>query len=324
MKDLQEGVISSFVRGNGLFKKTCKRVRDRNGRLVHVGEGDERRTLRATGDSVRGSLNKNTFYGAFMRDGVLCHGVRKQLSDFREEDVDKIVDDGLRRQFQAFVKAHGFGALKGDFGVAWEGGHRPRSVRLFTNVKNPLTLKQQAYPSRHEYKRGYHVINDRNGNYAMAVYEGVDAGGKRKVRMVMLSNLEAARRRKANPGAPLFPEVDRYGFRLLHVLRNGMLVLFYENDPSEVYGCSERELSRRLHRITGLSQQDGRGAVTFVHHLEARGATGLGKPRAAWSSGQEYRGRFDVREKDLRILVEGEDFRISVTGRIEFLHGKLL
>lgn len=156
----------------------------------------------------------------------------------------------------------------------------------------------------------------------MALYAGVGPDGKRKVRMSMLSNLEAARRRKGNPGAPLFPGTDVNGFRLEHVLRSGLLVLFYENDPSEVYGCSAAELSRRLHRITGLSQQDGRGAVTFVHHLEARSATELGIVRGAWSSELDYRGRFSVGDSLLKVLVEGEDFRISVTGGIEFLHVK--
>ena len=314
MAVLSAGVLSSFRHDNGLFKKTCKRVR-RNGRVVRGADGAP---LRATGDAVRGSLNKASFYGAILRDGEVRYVIRKGLSDLRPQDVPNIVDEGLRRRIGALVSEHGVAGLKEGSGVPWEGGPRPRSVRVFcTKVKNPASLKGQAYPSRFAHKREYHVMND--GNYAMALYAGVGPDGKRRVRMTLLSNLEAVRRRRANPGAPLFPRTDGNGFRLEHVLRLGMLVLFYENDPSEVIGCSTVELSRRLHRITGLSQQDGRGAVTFVHHLEARSATELGIVRGAWSSDMEYRGRFSVGDSLLKVLVEGEDFRVSVTGEIEFL-----
>ena len=147
----------------------------------------------------------------------------------------------------------------------------------------------------------------------------MDEDGVTRARVTTLSNLEAVRRRRDYPGQPLFPKMDDGGFRLKYVFRIGQLVLFYEDAPGELYKCTERELSRRLHRITGISQQDGRGTVTFVHHLEARSAMDLGKKHCSWSYGNEYCGRFTVRDAYIKVLVEGRDFRIDTTGKIEFI-----
>ena len=314
MKGLSASIISSYQHGNGLFKKTYKRLR-KNGKLV---KWDDDSYKHVAGDAVRGSLNKESFYGAIRHDGEIRYVIRKPLSSLDEKGIENIVDDGLRGYVKQLVAKHGLKALKEDSGVEWDGYKRPRAVRVFcTMVKNPLSLKKQAYSSRYDYKNDYHVMNDRDGNYAMALYEGEDERGKSKFRMKLLSNLEAVRIRKET-GGRLFPYVDSDGYRLKNILRNGMYVLFYEKDPDEIYGCSDEELSRRLHRVTGLFQMNGSGAVMFVHHLEARTATALGVANGAWTSKSEYRGRFQVAASQVKCLVEGKDFRISVTGRIEF------
>lgn len=314
MRELADGVLSCYCHGNNLFKKTSKKARRKNGKIL---KGKDGKPFFAKGDAVRGSLNRESFYGAIERDGEIRYVIRKPLSSLDEKDIENIVDEGLRGCIKGIVAEHGLDGLKENADVSWDGYARPRAVRIFCpRVKGAMSLKKQTYTSKHDYKRDYHVMND--GNYAMAVYEGMDEDGVTRARVTTLSNLEAVRRRRNYPGQPLFPKMDDGGFRLKYVFRIGQLVLFYEDAPGELYKCTELDLSRRLHRITGISQQDGRGTVTFVHHLEARSAKDLGKKQCAWSSGNEYCGRFTVRDAYIKVLVEGRDFRIDTTGKIEF------
>lgn len=51
----------------------------------------------ADGDSARASLHNDTYYGAIEHDGKVKYVVRKPLDgNFKESDVDKIVDDTVK------------------------------------------------------------------------------------------------------------------------------------------------------------------------------------------------------------------------------------
>lgn len=93
-------------------RKRGKIDRDRNGKVVYL-----------QGDSARGSLHKDTFYGAILRpanqdvnrptldkDGNVVekvfYVVRKEISKLETGDLDKIVDDRVREIVKAGRKQH--------------------------------------------------------------------------------------------------------------------------------------------------------------------------------------------------------------------------
>ena len=50
----------------------------------------------ALGDSARGSLHNDSYYGAIEQDGVIKYVIRKELRSLKESDVENIVDESVK------------------------------------------------------------------------------------------------------------------------------------------------------------------------------------------------------------------------------------
>ena len=178
--------------------------------------------------------------------------------------------------------------------------------------------------SRFAHKQKYYVAND--GNYCMAIYEGVDAKGRVKRSFQIVNNLEAAKFYNGKSEQyDLVPQSDSNDYPLKYILRTGTMVLFYENSPEELYECSRAELTKRLYKVTGMSEQvvSGQyhyGTFTFRHHQEARPAGELKAKNGEWKEGEEYRPMIIINHNQLNAIVEGYDFELTVAGEIKFKH----
>ena len=62
----------------------------------------------AKGDAVRGSLHKETYYGAIEREGEVKYVKRVELSQLEEKNIKYIVDDTVRQIVQEAVDRLGF------------------------------------------------------------------------------------------------------------------------------------------------------------------------------------------------------------------------
>lgn len=317
VKAVADKILVSHSTADNMGKQSKKRVRI-NGKIQYGSNGQ---ILYATGASARGSLNKDTFYGAIERDGEIKYVVRKSLDSISESDVKNIVDPIVRQKVEAAVASKGFkAAVAGTIWMNEARGIPIKKVRLFTpTVTSPTVLKQQRDISDKPYKRNYYVTND--GNYCMAVYGALT----KKPSFKLYSNLEAAR--LFNSGEKSFiPESDKNNLPLSFVLKPGTMVLMYEKAPEEVYECTTEELSKRLYKVMALSSMKSTetryyGTIELRHHLESRSKTELPKPKnGVWRIGEEYRPLIKLLHTQLVCLVEGYDFKLSVDGKISFLH----
>ena len=145
----------------------------------------------AQGDSVRGSLHKDKFYGAIEQNGDLKYVIRTSLSELKETDVDNIVDDVVRDKVKEAIKTKGFkDAVSGDIYMNEDKGVLIKKVRIFVpTVSDPLEIKRHRDISKKEYKRQYYTRLD--GNYAMALYEGVVNGVVKREQFV-IDNFDGA------------------------------------------------------------------------------------------------------------------------------------
>ena len=204
-----------------------------------------------------------------------------------------------------------------------------KKVRIYTpSVTSPIRLKKQQMLSRFDYKQDYYVVND--GNYCMAIYEGVDAKGKTKRSFKIVNNIEAVKFYNSKTSRyDLVPQSDENDFPLKCILRTGTMVLFYEKSPEELYECSRAELTKRLYKVTGMNvmaikRQSGKidryGMFTLKHHQEARPSGELKAKNGEWKIGEEYRPAIIINHNQLNALVEGYDFELTVTGEIKFKH----
>ena len=329
VKAISDRLLISHHTADNMPKQSRKKLRIRG----KVQYGKDGAPLYVQGDTARGSLHKDTFYGAIEREGEIKYVVRKSLDSLQESDIDKIVDDAVRQKIRDAVAEKGFKEATAD--TIWmneQKGIPIRKVRIFaTSITQPIHLKKHRDLSTKEYKQEYHVAND--SNYCMAIYEGTDKKGKPKRSFEMVSNIEAAAyfKRSADRTArpDLVPQSDKDGFPLKYILKTGTMVLFYENSPAELHECSEQELAKRLYKITTMSSMtlkrengkiDRYGVLVLRHHQEARPATELKEKNGIWKTGEEYRPLIKLYHTQLNAYVEGYDFELSVTGKIAFKH----
>lgn len=322
VKAVAEELLVSHYTADNLPKRTRKKLRVR-GKVQLNAEG---KPIYVQGDTARGALHQQTFYGAIKRDDEIKYVVRKALDALQPADVDKIVDDAVRECVKAAIARDGFKeAVSKPICFNEAKGVYIKRVRIYTpSVTSPIHLKKHQMLSRFNHKQEYYVAND--GNYCMAIYEGADARGKTKRTFQIVNNLEAAKfyNDKTNR-YDLVPQSDDNDYPLKYILRTGTMVLFYENSPKELYDCSRAELTRRLYKVTGMSEQvvSGQyhyGTFTFRHHQEARPAGELKAKGGEYKQNEEYRPIIGLKHTQLNALVEGYDFELTVTGEIKFKH----
>lgn len=302
-------LVSHYTADNMMRKsKKCMRIR---GKIQKNIQGE---CKYQQGDTARGSLHLQTFYGAIKRDDEILYVVRKPLNSLEEKDIKNIVDDVVREKIEDAIKIRGFkDAFSKPIYMNEEKGIEIKKVRLkVPTVKSPIHLKKQRDLSSKEYKRDYHVSNE--SNYCMAIYEGVTDKGKIKRSFKMVNNLEVARllnNHYEDQRKQIVPLSDKDDNPLKWVLKIGTMVLFYENSPSEVYDASASDLSNRLYKIYSL-ESDGR--IKFIHCQDAEGSS---KDKTTWDNNCQ-RCKLRVTVNNLQILIAGVDFDLTVTGEIKF------
>lgn len=275
------------------------------------------------GDTARGVLHRDTFYGAIKLPGEekVRYVIRKRLADLEQADIAKIVDEAVRQKVREAVERLGFQkAMSGKIYMNEEKGIPINKVRIFApSITSPIHLKAHRDLSKDEHKRKYHVVND--SNYCMAIYEGADARGKIKRGFKIVNNLDAAK--FFNGKTDRFDIVDQSDgndYPLKWILKTGTMVLFYENSPEELYECSKRELTKRLYKIKAIANE---GRIVFIYHQEARDDKSVTKECGNGlsqfdTSNPPAKLRLSVSK--INVMVEGYDFDLSVTGEIIFKH----
>lgn len=180
-------------------------------------------------------------------------------------------------------------------------------------VSNPIPLKEQRFKSDADYKRKYYVSNE--SNYAVLIYEGTNSSGKVKRSFRIISNIEAAGIFKAKH-TDVFPANDENGYSLLYALKTGTMVLFYEKDKSELLNLSQSSLSRRLYKTLKFSTNS---IICFIFHQEARPVSEIEYRKGQWLSSDPHRPIIAMSTNQVKVLVEGIDFRLSTSGEITFI-----
>ena len=286
---------------------------------VKVNGRKKKTKLLCKGDAARGSLHKDTYYGAIMQSGedtpyyVVRKNVDNHLSD---QDIKNIVDDVVRGIIQNAVAKGGKDALNGTIWMNEEKQIPIKKVRCITSVKNPLSFEHRKPrdTSNKSYKNDYYVAPD--DNYLMAVYKGVTSKGIVKYMYEFINMLDAARFYKQSNDKVLVDgnivQLNKDGLNLYYTLKKGTMVLLYVDNPDEIWE-NNGDWSRRLYKVTEL-WKDGRIVVT--KHTEARPSSEVPKVTKGFCIG-DSKGLYSYSK--FSALVQGYDFEINELGEIKRL-----
>ena len=318
IKQIQDELLIAHYSKDNMPKQAKRYVRDSKGGKVLT-----------QGDTARASLHNETYYGAIKAGDEVKYVVRKSLESMDEKDVKNIVDGEVRSKVESAISLHGSlkKALENTIWMNEEKQIPIKKVRVFTgSVTRPINIRQQRDQSKHEYKRQYHVQNDRN--YMMAIYVGQDKKGKEKREFELVNNITAANfYRRSNDKTPtdnqLVPLYSKSGYELRYKLKIGTMVLLYENSPEEVWELDRKNLQKRLYKITGLSilvvSSNKYGRIYLVHHQDARASSEIKYINGAFRSEGELRAGMMLLHTQFNSLVQGVDFEINDLGEIRRL-----
>ena len=254
--------------------------------------------------------------------------IKKEIEDLRKQI--KNVKEDEEQQFKDAIELLEY-KIKNELYVLPNAKGSPvpiKKIRYYTSdVLNPLFIKKHRDVSRHEHKQFYHAKND--GNYCMAIYEGIDKKGKISRSNALINTLDAGKYFKLSNEDkniyPIAPEKDEKLNQLKYILTKGKMVLLYDENPNELFELSNDKLLERLFEITQLDVEKS-AEIKLLHHTEAREKkvitdfmglkTGM-KGGKNLSEHKKYPW-IKVGVNSFDCLVEGYDFSISSIGKVDF------
>ena len=291
---------------------------DPNGRIIKF--------VKSQGDTVRGQLHKDTFYGCIQRPGddAKVFVVRKPLVGPLPAAlalVDKIVDPTIRELVKSQLldmKARGVKNVSaGD--VKMPSGVPINKVRIEAQTTSPAKLRNHTMPSDQAYKTPYYVTSAEGSNFRLGLFE---ENGKKFV--VPDNSLVWAQNHKKDDYVPLDQKPGFVGF----IMPGTMAIAYREGQKEELEHLPANELGKRLYKVVKFRGDDGR--ITFRFHREARASVSLEKDLG--ELGKSKKGEnaiaFTVPHELLllsskkylsQMLFEGIDFKMMLDGSIQFI-----
>jgi len=294
------------------------------------------------GDTVRGSLHQDSIYGAIknpLNEEEIRYVIRKDLESIKASDIENIVDETVKSKVKNAIEAKVLilssnpkqkNKLDGNVWMNEAKQIPIHKVRIYANsVKNPLEIKAHVPLSKSKHKHKQTVYGQNDENYAMAIYEGLDKKGNRKREVEIINNMDAGHYFKLSNNemrnqygiAPL--NHFNSGFCVKYILRKGMMVLMYEQHEEEIWHLSNIERLGRLYQITQLDTEAS--GIKLLFHQEAREKKLLTEFMGL-KTGMKGGKNIDESKKfpwikvspnNFDCLVEGYDFKISPTGKIQ-------
>ena len=308
--------------------KQTKRCKTFLANPIQDREGNVIRHVKSAGDTVRGMLHDQTYYGKILdRNQNLRIVLRTSLDSGKFKNMaalDAIVDSGVRDAVKAQVAeriANGMNfeeaLATGVYMKTKDGSYSGpviKKVRIFRDDIHPLTIKPQTYTGTSEYKNNYYAETAKGGNFMIALYREPQILASQKIYNYELISLwQWAKEHRSADYIPPQNRTDKGEF--VGIINPGVAVLFYQNDPDELKTMTREQLSKRLYIVTEF-KKDGR--ICLRWHREARAKKDIQEAyKINWEtsvpilcvSPSSYQNH---------TLFAGIDFEISSTGEIIF------
>lgn len=288
--------------------------------------GEPIKFVTAQGDTVRGPLHKETFYGCIRKPGEAKNifVVRKSLVGPLPTAIalsNKIIDPNIRKivttRLNELKAAGSKNVMTGD--IRMPSGVPINKVRIEAQPTNPTKLKNHAKPSDKDYKTPYYVTSAAGSNFRLGLFEDIEG----KLSVIPDNSLDWAQNHKKSDYLPLDKRTGFIGY----IMPGAMALTYHTGHLEELKTLAPLELRKRLYKVVKF---DNTGRITFRLHSEARASVILAKDliSAGKHKDGESKINFDVANELLylssqtylcQMLFEGIHFRMMLDGSIKFL-----
>lgn len=343
---IEDEVLINFLPDNRTLTPTYKKARKR-GKIQYVRElltdgkwkyklnqSGKRIPIIENGDSIRGQLHKQSFFGAIKNKNELTLVERYTIQSFTSiKDCKNIVDDGIRKIVQESLEKRmqegmSFDKAKLDPIPFPNGKEVIKKVRCkvaagrgYLTPEKSLAIHQHDFESKHPYKSFYYAQNEKNSH---CLYYELEDNGKvlRAFRIVGLfefSKLQFTNEKEfysANDYniIALGKGNNRKELKLFEILKSGTKVIFYNEHISELKDLEKKELLKRLYRIYKFNEM-GTPNLFLQNHLEARPNEQLDDGDTLFDP-NKYQYRLKIKADKFKAAIEGKHFLIMIDGEI--------
>jgi len=293
--------------------------------------------LVAKGDSIRGQLHKESFFGAVKLNGEQILVERYPIAAFTKiEDckniidkaVSKIVEDVLKERM---AKGLSFDKAKLDPIPFPSGKAVIRKVRCkvaagrgFLTPGKALQIRRHDFASKHEYKNFVYAQNEENT--LCLYYEGiVDGKTERAFKIIGLFELAQSGLKSISTlyNEPYYNTIEvgrgktKTAIHLKHILQPGTKVIFYKDNKEELIELPEQDLLRRVFRLYKFNEPAPGTIYCYLqNHLEARSNDQLGNGEKDLAL-EKFQPRIFLGSSKFTCIIEGKNFEVKPDGQIE-------
>lgn len=334
--DIEENVIVNHIPHDKTLAVTVKNIRKRGEKTGWI----------AQGDSIRGQLHKETFFGAVkalerneqgfpIKENEKYKVIKNENGEdeiwivskkpIRDIKVDKdiIVDELLKKHIQKQLNK---GVALTD--VVDFSNKSIRHIRIrvkagvgFLSKDKALPIKDHTYASKHKHKREYLVQNEEN--YLFLLYEGLNEKKKtiRYYRILNLLDIAQLRIKNINEikNEPEFQSITKgkISLKLKIILKVGDKVIFFKENREEV---TVENVRCRMFKLFKFNQPATNTAyLYFQHSIEARADNELEKEEKIFDP-NKYQARLAFTVDKLNCLFESIDFEVKPDGTIKWIN----
>lgn len=347
--NIENDVLINFQPDHRTLTPTYKNVRKR-GKLQFVTYKDEKGNkhfkldekenkipLVAAGDTIRGQLHKESFFGAIKKNDELILVERYPVSSFTcMNDCKNIVDDTVKEIVRNELEkrmAEGLSFDKAKLDaipfpnrkeVIKKVRCKVAAGRGYLTPGKALEIKRHTYLSKHDYKQNVYAQNDENTlclYYELQQETKVERAfkivGLYELAQLNLNSFSEIRNDNAYNKIECGRGKNKMHIPLVEILKAGMKVIFYKEHIEELKELGHQQVLSRLFRIYKFNEM-GTPFIYTQNHIEARPNDKLGDGDTLFNP-DKYQFRLKVVAKNFTCAIEGKHFKLTPDGTIVWI-----
>lgn len=292
--------------------------------------------LTAQGDSIRGQLHKESYFGAIKNKGELNLVERYPIAAFTSiNDCKNIVDDAVRKIVKEVLEnrmSEGISFDKAKLApIPFPNGKalikkvrcKVAAGRGYLTPEKAIEIQKHNFLSKHKYKQYIYAQNDQN-TYCLFYENNFENKIERAFRIIGLFELSklGIRNEKELFQDNYYNKIEtgkgnnKKEIPLLQILKVGTRVIFYKEHIEELKELTHQQLLNRLFRIYKFNEK-GTLFVYLQNHLEAgkNDSLGDGDKRVDFNI---YQPRVYLSPANFICAIENKHFDITPNGEINW------
>lgn len=343
---MEDEILINFQPKNRILKHTEKNVRKRGKQqfLKEKNSNDKwqyktddagnKIQLKSAGDTIRGQLHKESFFGAIKQGDDLLLVERYPISSFTSiTDCKNIIDKAVREIVEAELYSRMQDGMSFDKAktepIPFPNGKavikkvrcKVAAGRGYLKPQTALEVHKHNFASKHDYKQYTYAQNDTN---ALCLYyqKEINEKTERALKIVGLFDLASLRLDNISEIAkePYYANTQagkgksKEDIPLYCIIQTGCKTIFFNKNIEELRELSREDLLKRLFIVYKFNEM-GSPYIYLQFHLEARPNDQLGDGDTLFDH-TKYQHRLKLKADRFTCAIENIHFRVTPDGNI--------